>query len=381
MLEELKAIKLIDDHCHAFTDSGPLDAGGLAEMLALASSGMEFAATAAGVRRHNENTVFYRWVLRELAGFLGCDPEPTTVMAARNEEARDYAAYTRRLLENIGLEAILVDTGYPQPPVDMNVFRSWVPCRVESIFRLEALIKGLLASDLPWNGFRRAYEEAIAAAVKKEEHVALKSIIAYRTGLEVQPSTEAEARRAYESRRRQAEVDLKPLRDYLLCRALSLSIELGVPLQLHTGFGDLDIAFNKRQPALLFDLLEEDRFRAAKIILLHCYPFVDDAAYMTAILPNVYCDLSLTLPYTHSQAAYWLARALTVAPASKILYGSDGFNLPETHWLAARLARRALSQVLEEMINGGYLGRGDALSMAHMILAGNARQVYGLDAV
>ncbi len=367
----LEDIRLIDDHCHAFTDPGPLSAGSLAECVALASSSLDFASTAAGVRSHNEHTVFYRWLIRELASFLGCPPEPDAVVAARNEQ--DFSAHVRRLFEDAGLEALLIDTGYPQPPPDMDAFQAMVPCRVERIFRIETAIKSLLAQNLTWAEFQAAYGEALEAAVVGQGCVALKSIIAYRTGLEVRPTDETEGRRAFE-----AKTDLKPLRDYLLCLALTMSVELGVPFQLHTGFGDLDIVFDKRNPALLFDLLKDERFRPAKVVLIHCYPFIDDAASMTAILPNVYCDLSLTLPFTHSQAGHWLARALAVAPASKVLYGSDGFGLPETHWLAARLARRALAQVLEEMVEGGFLGRGDALNVARMILADNAREVYNL---
>lgn len=368
---ELEDIKLIDDHCHAFADPGPLSAGSLAECVALAASGLDFADTAAGVRRHNEHTVFYRWLIRELASFLGCQPEPEEVVAARNEQ--DFSTHVRRLFEDAGLEAVLIDTGYPQPPPDPDAFQALMPCRVERIFRIETTIKSLLAQDLTWAEFKGTYEGALEAAVAEQGYVALKSIIAYRTGLDVHPTDETEGRRAFETK-----TDLKPLRDYLLCRALTMSIELGVPFQLHTGFGDLDIVFDQRNPALLFDLLKDQRFRPATVVLIHCYPFLDDAAYMTAILPNVYCDLSLTLPFTHSQAAHWLARALTVAPASKVLYGSDGFGLPEIHWLAARLARRALTQVLEEMMDGGFIGREEALSMARMILADNAREVYGL---
>ena len=369
MLEDLEGLPLIDNHCHAFVPSGPLDLVGLAEVVALASSGRDFASTAADVRRHNEYTIFYRWLLRELAAFLGCEPE--SVLAARNRASADYGAYTHRLFRDAGLETILVDTGYPQPPVDIASFRRMVGCRAEAIFRLEPMMDELLRRKLPWQEFLRAYEEAIAAAVEREMHVALKSIIAYRTGLDVRPAKEGEARRAFEKMD-----NLKPLRDFLLCRALEMSIELKVPMQLHTGFGDLDIAFNARNPALLFDLLKVEPYRRAIVVFIHCYPFVDDAAYMAAILPGVYFDLSLTFPYTHQLAAHWLSRALTVAPASKLLYGSDGFALPEIHWLAAKLFRRALREVLEGLVSEGFLREKEAWEFARLLAAENARRIY-----
>jgi predicted TIM-barrel fold metal-dependent hydrolase len=72
-----------------------------------------------------------------------------------------------------------------------------------------------------------------------------------------------------------------------------------------------------------------------------------------------------------------LADVMDMCPVNKILYGSDGFIIPEFYWFAAVVFRRKLGALLQEIIAQGMYNEGYALDVAKMILSGNAANFYG----
>src|SRR5207248_4519124 len=96
-----------------------------------------------------------------------------------------------------------------------------------------------------------------------------KSVIAYRTGLDVQPMSEDEARRNVESSRQQMEQAQKAFRDFLLCHTMDVARERGLWVHIHTGVGDPDIVYQRANPTQLYPLLHSERFRANRVVLIH----------------------------------------------------------------------------------------------------------------
>ncbi len=173
---------------------------------------------------------------------------------------------------------------------------------------------------------------------------------------------------------------MKKLRDHLLCRALELCMEHDVPMQIHTGMGDFEVNLILCRPAYLMDLLRFPVYRACRVLLVHTgYPYHREAAYMANVLPRVYCDLSEGIPFAAHAAESIIAEVLEMAPLSKVVYGSDGYTLPEINYSSAKLAKQALARVLDGLVADGMLGERDAQDAAGMILARNARELYRLD--
>ena len=81
------------------------------------------------------------------------------------------------------------------------------------------------------------------------------------------------------------------------------------------------------------------------------YPWHGEAAYMANVLPRVYCDVSEGIPFAGHAARRILSEVLEMAPLSKVLYGSDGFGVPEINYTSAKLAKQALGQVLNGLID------------------------------
>jgi predicted TIM-barrel fold metal-dependent hydrolase len=223
----------------------------------------------------------------------------------------------------------------------------------------------------------------VANALEQAGCRGVKSIIAYRTGLDVSPlsRTPDQGLQALDAIRRgiggQA---MKKLRDHLLCRALELCMEHDVPMQIHSGMGDFEVNLVLCRPALLMDLLRFPTFRSCRVLLTHTgYPYHAEAGYMANVLPRVYCDLSEGIPFAGNAARRVISEVLEMAPISKVVYGSDGYGAPEINYVGARLGKRALAQALQDLVDDGMLSQGEAQQAAGLILSENARRLYRLE--
>jgi predicted TIM-barrel fold metal-dependent hydrolase len=281
--------------------------------------------------------VTYRRAIRELAGFLDCEPDERAVYEHRlNSEPVEYAS---RLLRATGTEWLLVDDGFPRPETscDWRELAEWGGCRSAPVMRIERVAEEVDTLDR----LRRTVAEARGTGF-----VALKTIAAYRGGLD-----------------RVADV---------VVAALEANEETGEPLpvQVHAGFGDSDLHLARADPAHLKTLIE--RFRDTPFALLHCYPFVREAGWLAHVYGNVYFDLSLTIPHV-ARPAEALREALELAPVSKLLYASDASRTPELYFLAAKWWREVMAEVLPEL-----LAAEEAAEAARAILRENAIRLYGL---
>jgi predicted TIM-barrel fold metal-dependent hydrolase len=133
------------------------------------------------------------------------------------------------------------------------------------------------------------------------------------------------------------------------------------------------------RPSLLMDLLRFPPFRACRVLLVHSgYPWHREAGYLANVLPRVYCDLSEGIPFAGHAARRIISEVLEMAPLSKVVYGSDGFAIPEINYTSAKLGKQALTQALDDLVADGMLSAAEALDAARMILAGTAKELYGL---
>jgi len=365
---ELSDLPVVDVHCHPFVPQGELTPeqftnlasfpGGSAAYMA--EGGVEVnKALIAELQTGRRSVIYFRYLVRELARFFNCEPLLERVVEARNRAGRDYRRYVKRLFDDCGLTALVADMGYPQPPIDRSQFMETMPVEVVPIFRIEPLIAELLKADIGWSEFRQRYDEAIAHALENEGFRGLKSIIAYRTGLDISPlsRTPDQGYQALDAiRRGLGDGAMKKLRDHLLCRALELSIEYDVPMQIHTGVGDYEINLPLCRPGLLMDLLRFPAFRACRVVLVHSgYPYLAEAGYMANVLPRVYCEVSEGIPFAAGAASYLYLEVLAMAPWTKVMFGSDGFGLPEILYIGARLGKTALARALNELVDSDLL--------------------------
>jgi len=366
---------VIDDHAHPFPlEFEPFDT----EALGLQLTGPEPTELD---RRHRlaPGRLFAHLMESRLAGLLGV-PDGEDVGPARDDLARrDWQAYVQMLFDDADLTGMILDDAlHPdEPPQPSSVYAALAGRPIWKMSRLDPLVDTLIEQGVSASEIVAEVERYITAA-SDAGAVAFKTILAYRTGLAVDPNVDlVEAQRSLAAdvpvRRRG-----KALRDLVLRAALARAADLGRPLQIHTGFGDSQLRLAESDPLLLEEVLRTPEGTAATVILIHgSFPWHEQAAYLASVRPNVWVEVSLSNLFAPMHTADRLLRILDVAPRGRVLLGSDGHGLPETHWFGCRVLLDAWTEVAAGLTSAG--ARPDWVEQTRLALfENNAESVYGL---
>lgn len=364
----VEEIPALDQHAHLL--AGPESGYSLLDGL----SESRDAGQREEVRRHPS----FGRAVRHLAEAIGVEPEEGALATAR--QAAGFESWTARLLGACRLEGMLVDDGFHFPgALSLAGHAELVGCPVGRLVRLEAAAEEAAGEWPSFGAMREEYRRRLAEALEQGA-VGVKTIAAYRCGLDLPPPEVSQAGDAYRHWRRSGEARLTDARliSFLLAEALDVLAGGPVPLQVHTGLGDADLALHRADPSRLGPLLAQAQRVDVPVVLLHCYPFVRQAAWLAATHPHVHLDLSLALLLAGHRGAELVAEALELAPASRLLFATDASRTPEVFYLATRWWRDALAGALSRLVGDGEVGEGQALEWAGLVLAGNARRLYGL---
>ena len=375
---DITSIPVVDNHCHPVLLNQHMDA------LRFRSYCTE-ATDPSFAEKHVPNTVYYLWLLRQMATFFGCERNEDDILAARSRLGSD--TLLEHLLRAANIDTLILDPAYPLSSACYTPERMGQlgHCRAVKMLRLETLMQELI---LDYSDFDEVIERFADQVRHVHEHgyCALKSIVAYRTGLNIAEWSKDEAAAAFLEARTQASeqgqlrLAHKPLIDYLLHIAFQQAAEQQLPIQFHTGYGDSDTDMRLGNPLQLRDVLERKDYQSMAVVLLHeSYPYCQLGAYLAAIYPHVYFDLSYTIPFLDKlEMLAFTRQALSVAPASKLMFSTDGIHLPEMHWAGALRGRSIIGQVLDEMIDADEIDEDQGYDIAQQILHDTAYAVYKL---
>jgi uncharacterized protein len=343
-------------------------------------------------------------IRRWCAPVLGLPPSaPAEDYLARRAELGPEQA-TGLLLRATGVACFLIDTGFVlDTMLSLPEMAAASGAEAAEIVRLEQVAEQVIAAgDGTAAGFADRYRAALWDRTRNA--LGLKSIMAYRHGLDFDPGPPAPAAVTEAAGRWLRDIEAggavpargdtppprgqapgphgpEPVRvtdPVLLRHVLWAGIDRGLPVQFHTGFGDPDCDLRRSDPLWLRGFLERCEPRGVPIMLLHCYPFHRNAAALAQAYPHVYLDVGMTLHYVGARAAAVVAESLELAPFAKVLFSSDAAGPAELHYLGALLWRRATADVLGGWVESGDWSAGDAIRVARMIGAENARRVYRL---
>ena len=362
-------LEFVDQHCHGVVD----EVLNRSRFAALLSEG--------GVAMHAEidpaETPVGLAVRSLCAPLLDLDPHVPfdTYLSRRNQ----LADANQRLLRGAHNRCLLIDTGYTAAPVlDPPAMSELGAIPTAEIVRIESVAEEV------HNRFGPAdFVEAFPQELRRRliDAVALKSIVAYRAGFDLDPRTPIgmDVRNALGAWRSGHRLDDPILLRHCLHVAIEMAADEDKPLQLHTGFGDADIEMWRSDPTRFTPWLHQAP-SATRFCFLHCWPFHRQAAFLAAVFPSVYFDTGEL--DTHAALGYRsiLAEAMEVAPFGKLLYSSDAFALAELYLIASVQFRQALSDVLMGWWRRGLCTPQDAIRIVDMIGSTNARQLYRLPA-
>jgi predicted TIM-barrel fold metal-dependent hydrolase len=310
-------------------------------------------------------------VRRHCAPLLGLPSLAPADDYLRRRRELGGAEANARLMAAPGIGTLLVDTGIgPAGLCSPDDLASLCGGTVHEVVRLERLLEDVLAA-----GADDVAAE-VTARLRSGGAVAAKSIAAYRVGLELvadKPSDD-------DLRRALSDVDPHRVAHPVVSAWLAhTAVELGLPLQLHVGYGDSDLDLSAADPLHLTAFLRATEDRGVPVLLLHCYPFHRHAAYLAQVFGHVFMDLGLAVHNTGALSTTLVRETLELVPFGKLLFSSDAYGLAELYVLGALLFRSAMTTVLGELVVASDLGESDAVYVAGLVARDNARRVYALD--
>lgn len=419
--EDLKAIirsfPIIDNHAHNLLREEEAHGNTDYPFESITSEAQGHA-----LQEHVHSTLAHIRGVRQLAELFECSPTLQDVKSRRYTWATtDYDGLIRKCFQ--GTHALLLDDGLPQHSVYPVRWHDRYAPTVRRIARIEALAAELLEQlahaagflatgvDADWPidrseaflvRFNTMFRNQIKTLATDPTVCGFKSVVCYRSGLDVSLITR-NAFRPHQSladsplliafhqflknavRNNNYRVEEKAVNDFLVvaaCDVLEKLIETEgetLPIQFHTGLGDVDIDLIKANPAYMQPLIAA--FPNVDFVILHSsYPYTREAGYLAANFANAWLDIGEVFPMLarHGQQSV-IRQALELTPASKILWSTDGHFYPETFYLANLQFREALQSVLGEFVTEKDITVMQAINMAVDILFWNSNSLYKLD--
>lgn len=370
----IDAMRLVDHHVHGVLTSSPTDL----ELCGMLSESHTRPGTVGQSFRSPLGISIRRWCAPLLDLPTSCSAQAYLDRRAELGNRR----VNEILLKAAGVDVFLVDSGHGTSQVSSpQALAASSGSEAIEVLRLESLLEQVAASGIDAAGFGDEFRFRLEAALPSI--AGLKSIVAYRYGLDFDPAHPTDGEVTAAASRWLSEIAatgaVRVTDPVLLRFAIWTGIETRLPLQLHIGFGDSDLDMRRCNPLLLTDFFEALRNTDAKVMLLHCYPFHREAGYLAHVYPAAYMDVGLAINHLGPSSHTVIAESMELAPFDKILYSSDAWGPAELHYLGARLWRNGTVGVLRRWLAQGDCSIADAEDIAVSIGRSNALSAYGLD--
>lgn len=374
-LEAVAAVPLLDHHCHGVT-TDDLDRETFESLIT------ESDWAAPNGTTHFDSQVGFA-IRRYCAPLLDLPPFATPEEYLERRRQLGGVEVSERLLRAAGISDYFIEIGHRGDEIlDPSEMAAAGAARAFEVIRLERLAEELVIDGCDAPGFRDAYARRLDERLRTA--VGVKSIAAYRTGLDFAPERPADA-----------DVDEAliiwlrgiasgaPVRlddPTIIRHLLWTAVDRGCAIQFHIGYGDADVDLHRCNPLLLTEFLRLSRDTGARVFLLHCYPFHREAGYLAQVFPHVYFDVGLAINYTGSRSDEVIAETLELAPFHKILFSSDAFGAAELYYLGALLFRRGMARALDTFARRDDWPAAERQRVTELIAWRNARRAYRLDA-
>lgn len=374
---DISGIPLIDNHAHPF----PLGRQKYYERnFALSMTLQE--------KEHVHSTLFFEMCNRRLRKVLGLSPDCSLEeLLKRRKELIDAGRkkYIDFLWKDVNYTGMVADIGCPVSKnlltkAEMEEFHQDMEGHfLREINRIEWVAEDVLENGIySFEDFTKRYKDGIRRKVEAEGLVGMKSIIAYKTGLDIKVLSEEKNKEGYylylaDPKNREYE---KMFRDYCFCVGCEVCGELKIPLQVHTAIGDAPMLdLKKCNPLFLYEVI--NAYPDTTFVLLHAaYPYCEELGMMMQQYANVYGDASALMPYASIAGAAKLKALIEMAPLTKLMFGTDAGGIPEQFWYGAYLFRVFFTDILQELVDRDYVSYTFAMEMAENVMNKNVQRLY-----
>jgi hypothetical protein len=315
------------------------------------------------------STIAHIRAVKQLSKLLECTEDWDEILhAIKIEKNKSDLEWHKKCFH--GIETALLDDGLDSASISHPVH--WhdklTISKCFRIVRIEPIAEGILTTmlsdpetytaDVFFDTFIETFETEISKCLDDEKVVGFKSVICYRTGLDVPTRLSDDEFEPlfmnYIKTFKDAGIktckrlDHLPMNSWVLYYAADLIVAhegLKKPLQFHCGLGDNDITLTRSSASHLQGFIRQ--YPTLPIVLLHAnYPWTKEAGYLASVYENVYADIGEVFPMVsrHGQETV-IKEILELCPTTKMLWSTDGHWYPETYLLATMQVREALEVV------------------------------------
>lgn len=327
------------------------------------------------LENHALNLGVAKTMIHLLAEKFGCEPTFEAVAAARNERTKDgLMPYAKELYQDAKIVGTVCDSELPahDPMVRFPEGPTYRLLLVDPIYI------DMMGSCSSFAELKAKYQAALREAITEGGFTCFKSHPVEICTKPMVRVSDAEAEAIFAAAQHHEPEAFETLYCAMFGATLEMCQELDCTLHIHLGTTGEGISLMTRlDPFYLADILACPEYLGAKIVFLHgAYPYMQNLAIMAHTYPNLYVDLGWVLPWNSIDFTQTLREMLGVAPHSKILLGSGGHYIPETAWVATKVAKRALEVVMEQAVEEGTLSKAQAQETAEQLLYKNAYRLY-----
>ena len=330
----------------------------------------------------NSCNSYFHWMFRSLEELYGLSfsIENFDELSKRIENAHKDPSWQLKILrENCNYEKVMLD--YFENPGDDLAH----PDIFSPVFRCNMFAVCSLQNETDHNGnnpfnFLKAktgvepedfdsYLDSIFEYMRRFK--AIKFAVAYDWDLDFQNFDKEKAKPAFLNQNASVE-QKKNYYDYIVFQLSEFAGELNIPVQIHTGLGNL----NKSAPIYLLKLI--DSLPNVKFDLFHSgFPWTDDTLALVHNYKNVYTDICWLPIISSTVARRFIKEALETGDCHRILWGCDTWTSEESYGTVLA-AKHALSGALTDMYDEGFISADYARYIADRIMRENGMELYNL---
>jgi hypothetical protein len=171
----------------------------------------------------------------------------------------------------------------------------------------------------------------------------------------------------------------KKLQDHLFWYCVDKAKEYGLPVKLHTGQWAMNNAMNmhwvKDNPADCAALCK--KAPGTIFIFYHlCYPHYEEMLSLAKNYANAYIDMCWSWSMNPVAAKDFLKKFILTVPNNKIFTFGGDEKIVENVIGHAFVARKGITQALNELVTENWLTIGDALDLTEALMYKNAEKVF-----
>lgn len=215
-------------------------------------------------------------------------------------------------------------------------------------------------------GSWRSFLEKIFTKAKDNGCVGIKQLQAYMRSL----NFDKPADESIEFRGKLSKEETSRFQNWVIHECCRLANDLEWPHQVHVGTHN-----HPHSNPLPLETIAR-LYPAQKIVMLHCWPYIEEAGYLAQAYPNVYMDtcwqIILNPAFLKRSLETWLA----YIPLNKITMSNDSTSV-EMAAGASMISRKILAEVLSDQKLSAGITNTEIWEIAASLLHNNALDIYG----